>query len=521
MQNENFAKELNEIKGKKREKFVTNRSLFIKVVLAFVTVGIISTYFMSDYLKKIALSNLAEDNAKKTSELVFEVLYAKMQSGWNRDDIKNIIKRLNSLNSGMDVKIYRTPVVEELFGVIDGDREAIKNDALLAKAIKGEIQFIPNEKDSSVRYIYPMRVEKECLSCHTNANVGDINGVIDIYLPGKDIQIPLDNIIKYFLIFTVIAIIFTFTIFQFLMNRIFIEPISKFTNSIDKIMINSLFNDYVRCNPKTHEVYVLELTFNNLLSKVNNMLAEIRNKNKLLEEYKKAIDSSTIVTKTDKKGLITYVNEEFCRISGYKEEELLGKPHNIVRSPNMPKEAFKELWETLKQKKAWSGVVENRKKNGDSYFVQATIMPILDENNETVEYIAIRQDITELKRFQVEEIVNSVNRALEVNLNNTVNLIPFPAVIIDGEHNIRFTNSKFKSTFAYTTWKSDKLDNLFIKREGYVYFDEVIDWKDVLLDFQNSSVEKVLIEIDGVEQEFMIMLNQINERFYIVYLMPL
>lgn len=419
MEKDNFSSLAEGLKKNKAAKLITNRKLFIKVVASFVFVGLLTTIFLSDYLKKMALQNLTQDNAKKTSELVFEVLFAKMQSGWSKQDIDNITARLNHLKTGMKISIYRSAKVEELFGVIEKDRNKIKEDKFLQKAMDGEIQLIHNEKDNSIRYIYPMKVEQDCLSCHVNSKVGDINGVIDMYMPSDDIQIPLNNIMRYFLIFTAVCIVLTFFIFEKLMQRIFVKPISDFTEAIDRISVNSEFNEYVHCNPKTHEISVLEATFNHLLFRVNDMLAEIRNKNKLLEEYKKAIDSSTIVTKTDKRGVITYANEQFCLISGYTVDELIGQNHNIVRHPNMPKEAFAEVWRTIQDKKAWRGVVENRKKNGDSYFVQATIMPILDTEDNITEYIAIRQDITEL--LSRRDIAEAQLRRVNENLTELVN----------------------------------------------------------------------------------------------------
>lgn len=72
----------------------------------------------------------------------------------------------------------------------------------------------------------------------------------------------------------------------------------------------------------------------------------------LLEQYKATVDKSFIVSKTDPKGIITYVNQEFCTISGYNQEELLGKAHNIIRHPDMPKEVFKQMWHTIKELKS-------------------------------------------------------------------------------------------------------------------------------------------------------------------------
>lgn len=125
-----------------------------------------------------------------------------------------------------------------------------------------------------------------------------------------------------------------------------------------------------------------------------------------LKEYQRALDESNIVTKSDLSGRITYANEKFYEITGLTKEEVIGKPHNIVRHPDMPKEAFANMWETIKLKKVWRGVVKNRKKNGSYYIINATVLPILDENENIKEYIAIRHDITELEdsRREIEEM---------------------------------------------------------------------------------------------------------------------
>ncbi|MGJ0298231.1 EAL domain-containing protein [Aliarcobacter cryaerophilus] len=115
-----------------------------------------------------------------------------------------------------------------------------------------------------------------------------------------------------------------------------------------------------------------------------------------LLEYKKAIDESSIVSKTDKNGLITFVNKKFCEISGYEEDELIGKSHNIVRHPSMTKEFFNNLWKTITNKEIFKGVIVNKKKNGTVYYVDTTIIPILDENKNIEEFIAIRHDITKV-----------------------------------------------------------------------------------------------------------------------------
>jgi aerotaxis receptor len=100
-------------------------------------------------------------------------------------------------------------------------------------------------------------------------------------------------------------------------------------------------------------------------------------------------DNTTIISTANKKGIITSVNADFIRISGYSEQELIGAPHNIVRHPDMPPEAFADLWQTLQSGRAWIGLVKNRCKNGDYYWVDAYASPLY-EQGEIVGYQSVR-----------------------------------------------------------------------------------------------------------------------------------
>ena len=101
-------------------------------------------------------------------------------------------------------------------------------------------------------------------------------------------------------------------------------------------------------------------------------------------------EETNILSTTNLKGQITYINQDFLDIAGFSSEELIGQPHNIIRHPFMPSAAFDCLWSHLKSGESWMGIVKNRSKNGDHYWVDAFATPILDKNDSPIEYQSVR-----------------------------------------------------------------------------------------------------------------------------------
>ncbi|KPJ90602.1 MAG: hypothetical protein AMJ55_13315, partial [Gammaproteobacteria bacterium SG8_15] len=118
-------------------------------------------------------------------------------------------------------------------------------------------------------------------------------------------------------------------------------------------------------------------------------------------------DDCIILSTTDAKGQITYINDEFIKYSGFSEEELLGKSHNVVRHPDMPPEAFDNLWSTIKSNKPWMGIIKNRCKNGDHYWVDAIVTPIV-RNGTITEYQSIRTMASREDIERAEQIYKSI-----------------------------------------------------------------------------------------------------------------
>lgn len=113
-----------------------------------------------------------------------------------------------------------------------------------------------------------------------------------------------------------------------------------------------------------------------------------------LEFFKKSVSNYVLISKTDPHGIIEEVNDKFCEVSQYTKEELIGKAHNIIRHPDVPKYFFKKMWDTIQSGNTWHGTVKNKSKNGNDYYADSYIKPIFDDENNISGYLSIRFDIT-------------------------------------------------------------------------------------------------------------------------------
>ena len=189
-------------------------------------------------------------------------------------------------------------------------------------------------------------------------------------------------------------------------NIILNDILNKLFSSISNENKDSINNNWISVNYEKmvdyEKVLIAGMVFLLIIFIISLKNRQINNINSQMKKYIKIVDENVLTSSTDLDGNITYASEAFCEISGYSKDELIGTNHRIIRHSDMKESTYKELWETITSGKTWKGEIKNKKKNGDYYWVKASISPVFDNKGEIISYTAIREDITDKKI--IEEI---------------------------------------------------------------------------------------------------------------------
>ncbi|MFA6138244.1 MAG: EAL domain-containing protein [Sulfurimonas sp.] len=307
-----------------------------KIILTTMLIALLGGFLYGEYMKKDAIMNLAHVDAKKTSMLIFEALYSAMQRGWNREDINEIINRLNKIDKNMKVDIYRSEVVANLFGEIERDKLKRESSINIKSAMQGH--ELLNISDSNyIEYFYPVAAKNDCLQCHTNAKVGDILGIIDVSYPVEDLKVSLSELINFFMIFLVV---FSFVIFIAIfleLNKYLIKPIKNFSNTIRNITSSQDMTKRVLVNDNIEEIDSIKDIFNGMLDSIENQfyndsLTGLQNRRRLTEKLEERINSFLIIINIDS-------FQEINDLYGEEAGDIILKEFALFLQENMLNEA--------------------------------------------------------------------------------------------------------------------------------------------------------------------------------------
>ena len=236
---------------------------------------------------------------------------------------------------------------------------------------------------------------------------------------------------------------------------------------------------------------------------------ELLKKIKEISDYKYALDEASIIAITNQKGIITHVNDNFCAISKYSREELIGEDHRIINSGFHPKEFIKELWSTIAKGKVWKGELRNKAKDGTWYWVDTTIVPFLNQEGKPYQYVAIRSDITERKKG--EELIKHMLTTTEYQNKQ---LVDFCNIV---SHNLRapLVNISMLLNFLEESQDEDDRIELLNRIKPVVthlneIFNELVESLQVRQDSEIQSInidlkecmEKILISYDAQIRAF-------------------
>jgi len=273
------------------QKKTSYTKITAKIIFTTLIATLISATIYGEYLKKNAITDLAHVDAKKTSMLVFESLYSAMQRGWNKDDLNEIISRLNKVDADMKVSVFRSEKVASLYGEILKDKSIRDSDENVKIAMEGKELLNISDIDF-IQYYYPVVAKKECLSCHANAKVNDVLGVIDISYPIDDLKISLSEFINFFIVFIICFSLVVFIVVFFKLNKHLIRPIKNFSNAIVHITTSKDMTKRVEVNDNIIELDSIKGIFNTMLDSIEHQfyfddLTGMQNRRRLTEFLEK------------------------------------------------------------------------------------------------------------------------------------------------------------------------------------------------------------------------------------------
>ncbi|MEA3553442.1 MAG: PAS domain-containing sensor histidine kinase [Campylobacterota bacterium] len=227
-----------------------------------------------------------------------------------------------------------------------------------------------------------------------------------------------------------------------------------------------------------------------------------------LKGYIYFLENLFIVSKTDQNGIITFVNDKFCELSGYSRDELIGQSHNIVRNSQVSPSIYKELWQTIKSGNTFEGVIKNRAKNGDTYIVEAKIFPHIDENN-ILHYVSIRTDITQYALDKEKQILNASEK-LKIVLNPENFVVDYNQKAIDSFPNLKIGNTFHSAIKTSATGLNSCTTKHFSKKIDTIIIDMLFNNKQITGEVLHYKDKIFKLKIERLSHDFILSFTDIT-----------
>ena len=241
--------------------------------------------------------------------------------------------------------------------------------------------------------------------------------------------------------------------------------------------------------------------------------------NKDILDYKFALDESSIIAITDQKGIILHVNDNFCKISKYTKEELIGQDHRIINSGYHSKEFIRDLWVTIAKGNTWKGEIRNKAKDGTFYWVDTTIVPFLNQQGKPYKYLAIRSDITQ-RILSFEELKTSEEKYRNLYENSVVSIYSTDMrtlkVIDVNDKGVQIFGYKSKEDFIDNYTSSAHFVNLADKEESIEILKEKGEIRDRVQEMKTLDGThfwaKVFIKLNAEKSLAQVVLIDVTEQ---------
>lgn len=235
-----------------------------------------------------------------------------------------------------------------------------------------------------------------------------------------------------------------------------------------------------------------------------------------LERYVDVVNQVAIISKTDPKGKITFVNDIFCEVSKYSREELIGANQNIVRHQDMPSLAFQSMWEEIKKGHSWKGKIKNKAKDGEAYFVNATVFPVYDNYNEKIiEYVGIRFLTTEEeveKREFKKKVMQLYQESQRRDFTSRAKIDELQLELKKYEHFDNIANNLDKEKVKNDTLKSQVQHYEDVMKEQKEYYESLMGKIQKRLQESFSQRENVELENKKLAEKYQMTLAQLEEN---------